>query len=94
MSKHTNFSEREEGVISLLLEGKSNKQIALALKISIRTVEFHLGNIYSRLQVSSRSEAIIKLSNKQLWEPTGGIGDHELRQATVESEGQLPQNQR
>jgi len=94
MSKHTNFSEREEGVISLLLEGKSNKQIALALKISIRTVEFHLGNIYSRLQVSSRSEAIIKLSNKQLWESTGGTGDHELRQATVESEGQLPQNQR
>jgi len=41
------FTERENDVINLLIEGKSNKQIALELIISNRTVEFHLGNIYT-----------------------------------------------
>jgi len=85
MSRHSIFSEREEEVIACLLHGKSNKQIALALHITVRTVEFHLGNIYSRLQVASRSEAIIKLSNRQLWESTGKPENDELRQATVVS---------
>ena len=87
-------SKREEQVISLLLEGKSNKQIAFALGISKRTVEFHLGNIYAGLNVASRSEAIIKLTNKLT-----GIGateskHTELRQTTVESEARSAQNQK
>ena len=92
MTRHSIFSEREEEVIACLLEGKSNKQIALALHITVRTVEFHLGNIYSRLQVASRSEAIIKLSNRQLWESTGKPENDELRQATVEVESQLAED--
>lgn len=55
------FSAREKEVIDLLLQGKSNKQIALALDISVRTVEFHLKNIYKKLQVTSRAEAILRL---------------------------------
>ena len=85
MKSHKTFSEREEDVISLLLEGKSNKQIAQALNISISTVEFHLGNIYSTLHVSSRSEAIIKLLDDQLWKTTGKLGKHELQQTIVAS---------
>jgi DNA-binding CsgD family transcriptional regulator len=86
MSRDSIFSEREQEVVACLLEGKSNKQIALALHITVRTVEFHLGNIYSRLQVASRSEAIIKLSNGQLWKTTGQPENIELRQTTVETE--------
>jgi DNA-binding NarL/FixJ family response regulator len=56
-----NLSKREKDVIELLLQGKSNKQIALALGISESTVEFHLKNVYAKLQVSSRAEAILKL---------------------------------
>jgi hypothetical protein len=48
-------------VVHLLLQGNSNKQIALALHISERTVEFHLKNIYAKLQVNSRVELILKL---------------------------------
>jgi DNA-binding CsgD family transcriptional regulator len=92
MNRNSIFSEREQEVIARLLEGKSNKQIALALHITVRTVEFHLGNIYSRLQVASRSEAIIKLSNSQLWKPTGEPGNYELRQATVETGSQSIEN--
>lgn len=55
------FSKREEQVAKLLMEGKSNKQIALALNIAERTVEFHLKNIYIKLEVDSRVDAILKL---------------------------------
>ncbi len=88
MTRNSIFSEREEEVIACLLEGKSNKQIALALHVTVRTVEFHLGNIYSRLQVASRSEAILKLSNRQLWKSTGRPENIDLRQATVETRQQ------
>jgi DNA-binding CsgD family transcriptional regulator len=56
------FSDREKAVIDLLLQGKSNKQIALSLGITSRTVEFHVSNIYKKLGVSSRAEALIRLS--------------------------------
>jgi DNA-binding CsgD family transcriptional regulator len=55
------LSKRELEVAELLLQGKSNKQIALALDISDHTVEFHLKNIYAKLHVSSRTEAILIL---------------------------------
>lgn len=55
------LTRREEEVVNLLLQGYSNKQIALALHISERTVEFHLRNIYAKLQVNSRVELILKL---------------------------------
>jgi DNA-binding CsgD family transcriptional regulator len=61
MNNIDSFSEREQEVIDLLVQGKSNKQIALHLKISNRTVEFHLSNIYSKLNVSSRTEAVLLL---------------------------------
>ena len=57
------LSKREEEVIQLVLQAKSNKQIAWALGISIRTVEFHLKNVYAKCQVSSRIELILKLGH-------------------------------
>jgi len=67
------FSQREKEVIALLLQGKSNKQIALELGIASRTVEFHLGNIYARLGVNTRSEAILKFAGIPLRDSTGGF---------------------
>jgi DNA-binding CsgD family transcriptional regulator len=55
------LSKREKEVLKLVLQGKSNKQIALSLDISVRTVEFHLKNIYAKFQVSSRIELLLKL---------------------------------
>ena len=77
------FSEREQQVIAYLIQGKSNKQIALALGISVRGVEFHLSNIYSRLEVSSRTEAIVKLSKDGLWESTGVHDDGPMWESAV-----------
>ena len=61
MTQSAELSSREWEVVNQLLEGKSNKQIAAALHISVRTVEFHLKNVYDKLQVSSRTELILKL---------------------------------
>ncbi len=71
MNLTDSLSEREKEVALLLLQGKSNKQIAQALDISIRTAEFHASNIYAKLGVSSRAEAIIRLSEANLRESTG-----------------------
>ncbi|MBI5965686.1 MAG: helix-turn-helix transcriptional regulator [Chloroflexi bacterium] len=62
------LSRRERQVVDLLLQGRSNKQIALSLGVSERTVEFHLRNVYVKLEVSSRVEVILKLGKA-----TGGI---------------------
>jgi DNA-binding CsgD family transcriptional regulator len=68
-----NFTKREWEVIELLLEGKNNKQIALALTISEGAVEFHLTRIYAKLGVGSRLEAIIVLG--RLGKTPGGSGE-------------------
>jgi DNA-binding CsgD family transcriptional regulator len=56
------FSNREIEVVALLLQGKSNKEIAHTLGVSNRTIEAHLSSIYSKLAVTSRTEAVIKLT--------------------------------
>jgi DNA-binding CsgD family transcriptional regulator len=61
MSEPIQFSPAEHKVIKQLLQGKSNKQIALILHITESTVESHLTKIYAKLDVGSRAEAIIKL---------------------------------
>lgn len=61
MATHPPLSKREQDVVQLLLEGKSNKLIAHALGITERTVEFHLKNIYAKYQVNSRMELVLHL---------------------------------
>ena len=63
MIPDVHLSKREKEVLKHVLEGKGNKQIALSLDISVRTVEFHLKNIYAKFQVSSRVELILKLGH-------------------------------
>jgi serine/threonine protein kinase/DNA-binding CsgD family transcriptional regulator len=53
------LTPREIEVLRLMVEGLSNKQIAHALSISPRTINFHLDNIYSKMGVHSRTEAAI-----------------------------------
>jgi LuxR family maltose regulon positive regulatory protein len=51
------LSERELEVLGGIAEGLTNQEIAQRLYISERTVKWHAGNIYSKLQVSNRTEA-------------------------------------
>ncbi|RLC93919.1 MAG: DNA-binding response regulator [Chloroflexi bacterium] len=52
--------QRELEVLKLATKGMSNKEIAVALSISVRTVQAHLVNIFNKLEVSSRTEAVIR----------------------------------
>jgi len=61
MKKSDSLSRREKETTDLLLQGMSNKLIALSLGISERTVEFHLKNIYRKYHVASRVELILNL---------------------------------
>lgn len=54
------LSEREQSVLALVAEGRSNAQIAQALSLSENTVKFHLRNIYTKLGVANRTEAAAK----------------------------------
>lgn len=87
MSDNSQFSEREKEVTELLLQGKSNKQIALALGVSASTVEYHLKNIYKKLQVNSRTEAVLRLGKSIGSNITGELG-----KSTVEMNGETADN--
>ena len=87
MTENVRLSKRETEVMELLLEGESNKQIAGSLDISIRTVEFHLKNIYAKFQVTSRIELILKLGNA-----TGKFNIEKLGYSTVEGKGEKAEN--
>ncbi len=54
------LSEREIEVLKLVAEGLSNQEIAVRLYLSLRTIKFHTGNIYGKLGVKSRTEAVAK----------------------------------
>ena len=53
------LTERERHVLRLLHNGVSNKQIARELGITVRTVEFHLGNVYQKMGVACRTQAVL-----------------------------------
>ena len=52
------LTERESEVLGLLSRGLANKQIAAALGISEHTVKFHVSSIYTKLNVTNRTEAV------------------------------------
>lgn len=60
------LSQREQEVLQALTEGLTDKAIADKLFISIPTVRFHLKNIYAKLHVNSRSEAVVKAMREKL----------------------------
>lgn len=54
------LTEKENDILSLLVEGLSYKMIADRLSISYHTVNFHIRNIYQKLHVHSVGEAVAK----------------------------------
>ena len=56
--EHGPLTERETEVLGLLSKVLANKQIAVSLGISEHTVKFHVSSIYTKLNVTSRTEAV------------------------------------
>ena len=59
-SRRWRQSRRENEVPDLLSQGFGNKEIAQTLSISLDTVRYHLKQIYDKLHVRSRTEAVLK----------------------------------
>jgi DNA-binding NarL/FixJ family response regulator len=63
------LTEREREVLELIAQGKNNSEIAELLMVSPKTVRNHITNIFSKLQVADRAEAIIKARDAGLGHP-------------------------
>lgn len=61
-----NLSPHELRLLKLLVEGHSYKTAASELNVSVNTISFHLKNIYEKLQVHSKSEAVAKALQNRL----------------------------
>jgi NarL family two-component system response regulator LiaR len=58
------LTEREMEVLKLAAKGMTNAEIAHILSLSVRTIQTHLSNIFSKMQVGSRTEAILHALKK------------------------------
>ncbi|PEN71791.1 response regulator [Bacillus toyonensis] len=65
-SNENELTEREKEILFELVKGLSNKEIAEALYISDKTVKIHINKIFKKLNVKSRSQAVIYAVRNQL----------------------------
>ena len=63
--KRDPLSPQEERVLALVAEGKTNKEIAVSLNLSEKTVGHYLENIFQKLQVTRRSQAAVLYARRQ-----------------------------
>ena len=54
------LTRQEKSVLTLLLQGHHKKTAAEAMGVSVNTVSFHLKNVYCKLGVHSKTEAVVK----------------------------------
>lgn len=62
------LTDREREVLELLARGRSNAEIARALYVSPKTVRNHVSNVFAKLQVSDRAQAIVRAREAGLGE--------------------------
>lgn len=65
-SEGNELTQREAEIMKLIAAGKDNREIAASLNIEEKTVKNHINNIYSKLHVNTRQEAIYFILNSML----------------------------
>ena len=58
-TKMASFTPRELEVLQLIIAGKTNREVAKQLCVCDKTVEFHLANVYLKMGVRTRTEAVV-----------------------------------
>ncbi len=69
------LTEREREVLALIAEGQGNQEIADQLFLSLKTVRNHVSNIFSKLQVADRAQAVIRAREAGLGAPPRSGGN-------------------
>jgi DNA-binding NarL/FixJ family response regulator len=54
------LTEREHEILALIAQGSNNSEIAEQLHISLKTVRNHVSNIYNKMQVTDRVQAVLR----------------------------------
>jgi DNA-binding NarL/FixJ family response regulator len=65
------LTDREDEVLELIARGQSNAEIARRLEISDKTVRNHVANVFNKLRVADRSQAIVRAREAGLGRETG-----------------------
>jgi DNA-binding NarL/FixJ family response regulator len=60
------LTPRENEVLALIARGHNNREIAASLSISEKTVKTHIGNLFAKLQISDRSQAVVYAARRGL----------------------------
>jgi len=78
------LTQRENDILALLAEGKSNREIAQSLFLSEKTVKAHLAAIFRKLGVTNRTQAAMAAVHMGVGpSPMGGVyGSHEARESS------------
>ena len=76
------LSKREQEILELVARGLTNQEIARDLVISPNTVKVHLRNIFAKLEVASRTEAIVKAAQAG-WIEVAGLEESEAAEPTA-----------
>lgn len=74
------LSSKEQQILNEVSKGLTNKSIAFDLSMSQRTIEYHLTKVFSKLGVSSRTEALIKANE------FGLLSQHSVKNETLQKE--------
>lgn len=72
------ITKQEEKILDLITRGYGNKEIANLLTLSFRTVETHVRNIYRKLSVNSRTEAIFEFNRMKSSQGSTPQGDRSI----------------
>lgn len=59
-----NLTNKEIAILQLIADGKSNKEIAAINFVEVSTVKTHINNIYAKLELKNRKEAVAYFRNK------------------------------
>jgi len=54
------LTPQEQKIVNLMLDNKSNKEMASELFVSVSTIKTHINNLYKKLGVSSREEMVVR----------------------------------
>lgn len=70
------LTRRQQEVLDGIRNGLGNKEIASNLRLSERTVKFHVSVLFQKLKLTDRRELLMKFGYRDLFKPTQGLTTH------------------